>query len=146
MKARWSCAIVLALLPWRSARPDTITMKDSLSIHGSLLGMSSEVLKIKAQFPSEEREVWIPVRNVQTIEFNLLTFNPGAPPKILGFGPPRGQGTSKKMFPAGDVIVLRGGERKSCILVGIDTDRVHCDPNYTGYNRNAVLRIVLGPR
>jgi hypothetical protein len=118
-------------------------MTDSLSIHGSLLEMSNGVLRIKARFPSGEKEVWIPVKDVQSIEFNSLTFNAGAPPKILGFGPPSGQNASQNEPPAGDVIVLRGGMRQSCILVGIDAKRVHCGPNDTGYKRNAVLRIVL---
>jgi hypothetical protein len=147
MRARWGYAIVLALVTCRPIRPDTITMKDSLSINGSILGMSSGALRVKVQFPSEEKEVPIQLKDVQSIEFNLLTFNPGAPPKVLGFGPPSGaQDTQQKVTPAEDVIVLRGGTRKSCILVGIDADRVHCDPNDIGYKRNEVLRVVLGPR
>jgi hypothetical protein len=143
MSARWSHAIVLILLTCRSVRPDTITMKDSLSINGSLLGMSNGVLKIKARFPSEEKEVWIPVKDVQSIEFNEQTSNVGAPPKILGFGPPASQSASQKEHPAEGVIVLRGGTRQPCILVGVEADHVYCDPNHTGYNRGAVLRVVF---
>lgn len=146
MRVRWSYAIILTLLTCRSVRSDTITMKDNLSIHGSLLGMSNGILRIKARFPSEEKEARVAVKDIQSIEFNLLTFNPGPPPKILGFGPPGGQKAQQKESPAGDVIVLRGGTRRSCILVGIDADRVHCDPNDTVYSRNAVLRIVFGSR
>jgi hypothetical protein len=146
MRAHWSCAVVLALLTCGSARPDTITVKDNLGINGSLLEMSKGVLRMKARFPSEEKVVWISIEDVQSIEFNLLTSNPGAPPKILGFGPPSGQDAPQKISPAGDVIVLRGGTRHACILVGIDTDRVHCDPNGIGYNRSEVLRIALGSR
>jgi hypothetical protein len=146
MRAHWSCAVVLALLTCGSARPDTITVKDNLSIHGSLLGMSKGILTMKALFPSGEKEVRIPLKDVQTIEFNLQTSNPGAPPKILGFGPPSGQDTSPKVTPTGDTIVFRGGKRQACILVDIDTDRVHCDPNGIGYNRSEVLRIALGSR
>jgi hypothetical protein len=121
-------------------------MEDNLSINGSLVGMSNGVLRIKARFPSEEKEVWIPAKDVLSIEFNSVTFNAGAPPKILGFGPPIGQNAPQKEPPAEDVIVLRGGMRQSCILVGIDADRVHCGPKDTGYNRNKVLRIVLGSK
>jgi hypothetical protein len=138
--------MVLALLAGSSARPDTITTKDNLSIHGSLVEMSKGILKIKARFPSEEKEVWVPVKNIQTIEFNLLTYNPGAPPKILGFGAPNGQDTSQNVTPPGDTIVFRDGKRLACNLVDIDTDHLHCDQNGTNYNRNEVLRIVLGPR
>ena len=146
MRARWSYAIILALLTCQSALPDTIVTTENLSINGSIVGMLNGVLTIKARFSSKEKEVWIPVRDIRTIEFNSLTFNAGAPPKILGFGPPTGQDVPQKEPPAGDVIVLRGGTRQSCILVGIDFDRVHCNPNDTGYSRNVVLRIVLGSK
>ena len=143
----WSCAIVLTLLACRSASADTITMKDNISIHGSLLEMSNGLLRIRVRFPSEEeKEATIPVKDVQSIEFNLLTFNSGAPPKILGFGPPNRQNASQKEPHSEDVVVLHGGARLSCILVGIDTDRVHCDPNDFSYSRSAVLRIVLGSK
>lgn len=144
MKFCWCYVIVLILLSCRTARPDTVTMKDSVSINGSLLAMSNGVITIKARFRSEDREARIPVEDIQSIEFNSLTFNPAAPPKILGFGPPGGQNASQKQPPAEGVIVLRGGAREPCILVGIDADRVHCDPKDTGYSRNAVLRIVFG--
>lgn len=145
MRFRWSYAMVLAaLLACKSVRPDTITMKDSISINGSLLGMSDGLIRIKARFPSEKKEMWIPVKDAQSIEFNSLTFNSGPPPKIVGFGPPQGQDASKKGTHPQDVIVLRGGTRRPCNLVGIDANGVHCDPNGAVYARDATLRVVLG--
>lgn len=144
MKFRLWYVIALILLSCGAARPDTVTMKDSVSINGSLLAMSNGVITIKVRFPSEDREARIPVEDIQSIEFNSLTFNPTAPPKIQGFGPPDGQNALQKEPPAEGVIVLRGGARQPCILVGIDANRVHCDPKDTGYSRNAVLRIVFG--
>jgi hypothetical protein len=146
MRARWSFAIVLALLTCKAAHPDTITTKDNLSINGSLVGMSNGILTLKARFLSKEKEVWIPVEDVRSIEFNSLTSNPGPPPKILGIGPPADQTTPQKEPSIGDVIVFRGGERKPCILVRIDADRVHCDPNDTAYNRITALRIIFGSK
>jgi|SRR5579872_3415161 len=146
MKSRWSYALVLTLLTPRSALPDTITMNDSLSIRGALLGMSNGRLRMKSRFPSGEKEVWVQTKDVQSIEFNSNTFNPGPPPKILGFGPPSPSQEAQKESPVEDVIVLRGGLRQSCILLGIDADRVHCGPKDTGYNRNTVLRIVFGSK
>lgn len=148
MRARWSDTILLAMLTCKSALPDTIVTTENLSVNGSIIGMSNGILTIKARFSSKEqaRERWIPVRDIQTIEFNSLTFNAGAPPKILGFGPPSDQNAPQKEPPAGDVIVLRGGTRQPCNLVGIDANRVHCNVNDTGFGRNAVLRIVLGSR
>ena len=143
MRARWSYAAVL-LLTCRSARPDTITMKDGVSVNCSVLEMSSGILELKAKFPSEEKDVRIPIKDVQSIEFNSLTTNLGAPPKILGFGPPSGQNSPQDVLPAEDVVVLRGGARQPCILVGIDANRVRCGPNDAYYNRNKVLRIVMG--
>lgn len=144
MKFCWSYVIALISLSCRPVRPDTITMKDNLSINGSFLAMSDGVIRIKARFPSGDRDARIPVGEVQSIEFNSLTFNPAAPPKILGFGPPAGQHALQKEPPAEGVIVLRGGTRQPCILVGIDADSVRCDPKDIGYPRNTVLRIVLG--
>jgi|SRR5579872_3382973 len=146
MKARWGCATVLVLLACRPVRPDTITMKDNLSINGSLLEMSNGLLKIEAQFPSQEKEVWIRVDEVGSIEFNLLTFNPGAPPKILGFGPPTGQNPPPKPLSTAGVIVLRGGRRQPCELAGIDAENIRCGPTDASYDRNAVLRIVFASK
>lgn len=143
MRPHWSYAAVL-LLACRSARPDTIAMKDGVSVNGSVSGLSNGILELKAKFPSEEKDVPIPIKDVQSIEFNSSTTNLGAPPKILGFGPPSGQNAPQDVHPAEDVVVLRGGVRQPCILVGIDADRVHCGPSDAFYNRNKVLRIVMG--
>jgi hypothetical protein len=144
MRASWSFAVVIVLLICRPAYSDTITTKENLSINGSISGMSDGVLRIEAWFSSTRKDVWIPIKDLLSIEFNSLTINAGAPPKILGFGPPRDQNTPQKETPGGGVIVLRGGSRQSCILVGIDADRVQCNPKNIDYDRNAVLRIVFG--
>ncbi len=146
MKVPWSRLIVLALLTCNSAHPDTITMKDNVTINGALVGMSNGVLRVRVRFPSETKEVWIKAEEVQSIEFNLLTLNAGAPPKLLGFGPPSDQSPPQTNPSAEGVIVFRGGTRHSCVLVGIDPNRVHCDPKDAGYDRNTVLRILLGSK
>jgi hypothetical protein len=146
MRAHSSCAIVMALLTCGSARPDTITMTNSISINGSLLGMSNGTLKVRARFLSEQKEMSIHIQEVQSIEFNSLTFNHTPPPKIMGFGPPDDQNAQQKAPPVGGVIVLRGGAREPCILLDIDAQRVHCDPHNAPYDRNVVLRIVIGSK
>jgi hypothetical protein len=146
MRVRWVCGFALAVLCCEMARPDTITLKDNLSINGSLAGMSNGVVTIKARFSSGEKEMSIAIKYVQSIEFNLLTNNLGAPPEVLGIGPPQPQNTPGKEPPTGDVIVIRGGERRPCVLVRIDADRVHCDPNDATYNRGVVLRVVFGSK
>lgn len=143
MSAHWSYTAVL-LLTCGLARPDTITMKGGVSVNGSVLGMSSGNLEFKAQFASEEKDAKIPIQDLRSIEFNSLTTNLGAPPKILGFGPPSGQTASQDVLPEGDTVVLRGGVRRSCTLLGIDAERVHCGPNDAFYSRNKVLRVVMG--
>jgi hypothetical protein len=146
MRARWSCAIVLALLACRPARPDTVTRTDGLSINGSIVEMSNGVLTLDAWFSSGEQRMPIPIKYIQSIEFNSDTRNFGAPPKVLGIGPPAGQETPPKEPLSGDVIVFRGGARQPCILVRIDADRVHCGPKETPYGRITVLRIMVGSR
>jgi hypothetical protein len=144
MKMTSGCAIFLMLLVCRSARPDTITTTEGSSVNGTVLGLSNGIVKIKARFPSKTKEIWVPLKNIQSIEFNSQTFNPGAPPEIQGFGPAGGQDAQQKSAPAGEVVVLRGGERQPCNLVDIDADTVHCGPHDTVYPRNKVLRIVFG--
>jgi hypothetical protein len=143
MKSRWVCAIFLMLVVCRSARPDTIITTDGSSVNGSILGVANGVVKIQSRFPSKTKEIWVPLKNVQSIEFNSQTFNPGAPPEIQGFGP-GGPQDSQKSNRTGEVIVLRGGERQPCNLVDLDADAVHCGPRDTFYPRSKVLRIVFG--
>jgi hypothetical protein len=144
MKSRWGCAIFLMLLVCRSARPDTITITEGSSVNGSILGVANGVVKIQSRFPSKTKEIWIPLKNIQNIEFNSQTFNPGAPPEIQGFGPAGTQDNQPKSNRTGEVIVFRGGERQPCNLVDIDADAVHCGPHDTVYPRNKVLRVVFG--
>lgn len=144
MKPRWGCAMFLMLLVCGPARPDTITTTDGSSVNGSILGIADGVVKIQSRFPSKTKEIWIPLKEIQNIEFNSQTFNPGAPPQIQGFGPSGNQDNQQKSNSTGEVIVLRGGERKPCNLVDIDANAVHCGPHDTVYPRNKVLRIVFG--
>ena len=145
MKMSSGSAIFLMFLVCWPARPDTITTTDGSSVNGSVLGISNGVVKIQSRFPSKTKEIWVSLKNIQSIEFNSQTFNPGAPPEIQGFGPANGQ-DAQKSTPAEQVIVLRGGERQPCNLVGIDAGEVHCGPHDTPYSRNKVLRIVFGSR
>jgi hypothetical protein len=144
MKSLWGCAIFLMLLVCRSARPDTIITTDGSSVNGSILGVANDVVKIQSRFPSKTKEIWVPLKDIQSLEFNSQTFNPGAPPKIQGFGPASTQDSQQKSNRTGEVIVLRGGERQPCNLVDIDADAVHCGPHDTFYPRNKVLRVVFG--
>ena len=144
MRIRLSCAIFLALLVCRPARPDTITTTDGSSVNGSVLGISNGVVKIQSRFPTKTKEIWVPLKNIQSIEFNSQTYNPGGPPEIQGFAPGGGNDAQQQSTPPGQVIVLRGGERQPCNLADIDAGAVHCGPKDTVYPRNKVLRIVFG--
>jgi hypothetical protein len=139
MRIRWWCSMVLALLACRPARPDTITTTDNLSVHGSILGVANGELRIKSRFPSEEREIKISLKDIQTIEFDSDDFNKTDPPKIMGFERAGSQ-------IAGDVIVLRDGARKACSLISIDAGVIHCAPGDKSYAKSDVIRIVLGSR
>jgi hypothetical protein len=75
MRARWSCAIAVGLLISQAIRPDTILTRDNVSVNGSVLQVSDGQLKMRARFPTGEREVWIPLKDLQSIEFNSVTFN-----------------------------------------------------------------------
>jgi hypothetical protein len=140
MRVRLCFAIALALLICNSARSDTITLNDNESINGSILGMSDGVLKLSARFPSGEKLGQIPISNIQSIEFNKLTYNTTAPSKVMGFGPAH-------PVAMGVTIVLKGGEkRETCILATIDADSVHCKSKDVpqkdaSYDRTDVLRI-----
>ena len=143
MKTSQGFAILLLLMVCHPARPDTITTTDGSSVNGSILEVSKNVVKIRSQFPSNTREIWVPVQDIQSIEFNSQTFNPGAPPEIQGWGPPT-QESQAKAAGGGVTIVLRGGERKPCNLTAIDADAVHCGFPDAVYPRSKVLRINFG--
>jgi len=142
MKVPWSRLIVLALLTCNSAHPDTITMKDNVTINGALVGMSNGVLRVRVRFPSETKEVWIKAEEVQSIEFNLLTLNAGAPPKLLGFGPPSDQSPHRQTllrkalscFEEEHAILRFGGHRSKPRPLRSKRRRLrpeHGTPNFT---------------
>jgi hypothetical protein len=137
--ALWSS--VFALVSAVSAFPDTVTKTDHLSVNGSLKQMSSGVITLEAQFGSGTKTLLISINEVESIEFNNTTFNPGAPPKALGITPP--PSTSKLAFAA-DQLILRGNQRKGCKLIGIDQQYVHCAVKGEDYARKVTLRIQVG--
>jgi hypothetical protein len=143
----------LILLAGISARSDTITTKKNLSVNGDLLSMSNGVVTLNAHFPSGWKTLSFRVDSVRTIEFNSTDYNPGAPPAVMGIGPPQSNPTAPAPAEVigGDVIVLRGDDRIPCKLLSIDASRVYCDPrDYKSgphsWGRNAVLRIQVDAR
>jgi hypothetical protein len=116
-------------------------------VNGSLKQMTGGVITLQAAFSSGTKTLTIQMSAVDGIGFNSTTFNPGAPPKVLGIGPPKGKAASQDAS-ASDVIVLRGGERKDCQLLSIDAETVHCagkgKEKGADYNRRVVLRILVG--
>ena len=137
--------IVLATIS-PPARPDTITLRNNLSVNGDLLSMSAGILKFKARFRTTEKDASIQIEDVQNIEFNARKSNVGPPPKIFGFGPPSGDSTESTPSSPPDTIVLRGGVRQACTLVSIDAQRIHCTGKLIDFDRDKVLRIVVGSR
>jgi len=142
--AAWSLLFaVLAAVP---AFPDTVTKSDHLSVNGSLKQMSGGVITLEAQFNSGNgtpvmKTLLISITEVESIEFNSTTFNPGAPPKALGITPPP---TTSNQAAAADQLILRGGQRKECKLIGIDQQSVHCVGKGGDYTRKVTLRILVG--
>jgi hypothetical protein len=151
MKNSRLLATALVLLIPVSAWSDTITTKDHLSVSGSLVGMSNGIITLNARFSSETKMLQIPIASVESIEFNSMTYNPGAPPKVLGVGPPQSHVTEPAEVIAGDLVVLRGDDRRACKLLSIDADRVYCDTKDSksgsnSFGRSVVLRIQLGAK
>jgi hypothetical protein len=124
---------------------DTITKTDNLSVNGSLTNMSEGVITLEAEFPSSGKTpliktLHIPIRDVESIDFNDTTFNPAAPQKSLGITPPP---ANPKQTPGATVyqVVLRGGIVKDCKLVGIDQEFVRCAGKDTDQMRRITLTI-----
>jgi hypothetical protein len=141
-RAVWS--LFFAAFVAVSAFPDTVTNKDHLSVNGSLTQMSDGVITLEAEFASDSktpiiRTLHISIREVESIEFNDTTFNPGAPQKSLGITPP--PANPKQTPGAVDQVVLRGGILKDCKLVGIDQESIHCAGKGADYMRKIILRI-----
>jgi hypothetical protein len=140
-------AVLLAFFALRSPGwSDTVTTTDHLSLNGSVKKMSDGIITLEARFNSGTRTIAVKIAAVDTIEFNATTFNPGAPPNVLGIGPPREGNSAAPETTAKDTIVLRGNERRDCQLVSIDADSVYCKGEHTPYSRRVVLRIVVGSK
>ena len=105
--------------------------------------MAREEITIVARYDSGEKTSTISRKNVEVIEFNSTTFNPGPPPTAIGIGPPLKGGTTSTA-EAPDTIVLRGGQRRACKLIGIEEQVVHCAGKDGDYTRKVVLRILVG--
>jgi hypothetical protein len=151
MKNRKLLAVAGTLLIGVPAWSDTVTTKTNLSVSGSLVGMSDGVITLNSRFSSGTRALQFSIDSLQSIEFNSMTYNPGAPPKVLGIGPAQNQAPAPDEVVAADVIVLRGNDRRPCKLMRIDVNRVYCDPKdskspSSSYGRSVVLRIVLGAK
>jgi hypothetical protein len=132
---------------------DTIKTKDR-ETNASVAKFVNDELTIVARFedrskPTDDSGIaktfTIKRRDIEVIEFNLTTYNPGPPPKAIGIGPPlitKETPTSSTEPP--DTIVLRGNQRRACKLVEIDDQSVHCAGKDGDYPRRIVLRILLG--
>ena len=93
---------------------------------------------------------------VESIEFNSVAFNPGAPPQAYGLGPgvSPARPAAPKQTVVNDAIELRGsgGERQPCKVINIDENLVRCEVASGGkdkgkpteYSRRVVLRILVG--
>src|SRR4051812_32694826 len=89
---------------------DTLTLRDGLSINGTLVGLVDGSIAFKARFVNGEKELAVPIGSVEIIEFNSTLFNAGGPPRIVGSGPSTAAKTP--VAPVGslaDAVVLRGG-------------------------------------
>lgn len=143
--AAWSS--LFALFAAVSAFPDTVTKTDHLSLNGSLTQMSDGVITLEAEFASDSKTpliktLRISIREVESIEFNDTTFNSVAPRKSLGSTPP--PATPKRTPAAVDKVLLRGGVRGDCKLIGIDQESIHCAGKDADYIRKITMRIEVG--
>lgn len=153
----WVVMLALSVFGLNTVHADTVTGLDHVSVNGSLMKMANGTISLEARFASGTKILLIPLSTVESIEFNSIAFNPGAPPKPYGLGP----GYSHSPHPevprqhiVNDAVELRGakGERQPCKVVSIDQDVVHCDssqsPTQIGpqnqFARRLVLRILVG--
>ena len=145
--AAWSS--LLALLAAAAAFPDTVTWTNRLSVNGSLTHMSDGLITLEARFASDSKTsktpliktLHIPISEVESIEFNYTTINYGRPSAALGSTPL--PSTSKQPL-ATDQLLLRGGKKEECKLIGIDQESVHCAGKGGDYSRKITFRILVG--
>jgi hypothetical protein len=149
-------AAALSLLTLAAVSADTVTTADHLSVNGVLSRMAQGTITIEARYASGPKTLMIPMSMVESIEFNSIAFNPGAPPKAYGLGPGGGGGggsqSASKQAVATDAVELRGssGERQLCKVASIDEGIVHCEAvagakgKPAEYPRRIVLRILVG--
>jgi hypothetical protein len=139
-------AALLTLMAAVGAYADTVTTTDHLSLNGIVTRMLNATVTLEARFSAGLRSLQIPMGMIDSIEFNSVAFNPGAPPKTFGLGP--GTGTASKQTQQQavekDVVVLRGNQRKACKLVSIDEAMVRCEGKGNEYSRKIVLRVLIG--
>jgi hypothetical protein len=149
--------VVLSLLAASLGYADTVTTIDHLSVNGILTKMTERTITLEARFVSGPKTLNIPMGAVESIEFNSVAFNPGAPPQAYGLGPgvlPVPSPAAPKQTLVTDAVELRGsgGERQPCKVVLIDENLVHCEAESSGkdigkpreYSRRIVLRILVG--
>ena len=150
-------AAALGLLMLASGYADSVTTLDHLSVNGVLTKMAGGTITLEARYAAGPKTLTIPMSAVETIEFNSVAFNPGAPPKAYGLGPgesPTQRAPAPKPDVAADAVELRGGngERQPCKVASIDEGVVHCEAAASGkdkgkpveYPRRTVLRILVG--
>ena len=145
--------VVPGLLAATLGYADTVTTIDHLSVNGVLKKMTEGTITLEARFGSGPKTLNIPMAMVESIEFNSVAFNPGAPPQAYGLGPgasPAPRPAAPKQTVVTDAVELRGsgGERQPCKLISIDENLVHCEAKDKGkpseYSRRIVLRILVG--
>ena len=136
--------ILLIVCAAAAAHADTVTTTDHLSVNGNLKQMSGGVITLDASYGAGTKTLSIQLSAVDAIGFNSTTFNPGNPPKVLAIGPPKGSPRSPQDAAAMDTVVLRGNQRKDCMLLSIDANTIRCAGKGGDYNRRTVLRILIG--
>jgi hypothetical protein len=152
--AFWSL-LWFALLAAGPAFAETVNMTDNLSVNGSLTKMSNGVITLEARskpanHPPVTQTLSIPISKVKSIEFNYTTFNTGPSQIPFGINPRPPKAPEQPSTPdQTDQIVLVGGVREDCKLIGIDGQFIRCagkDGKDKVYQRKFTLRILLGAR
>jgi hypothetical protein len=139
-----ACTLIMSVLfAANGTFADTLTLNDHRSFNGTIDQLSDGVIVFEARFSSGPKTFSFKLRDVDIIEFNATAFNFGAPSKVPGLGPSRGNKAVPQPPLLRDVIVLRSGQRPDCQLTAIDSASIHCG-NKTEYPRRIVLRILLG--